>query len=347
MVGWIWVVLAACDNGVEAEEPPAEPVVDGTDLDAVAAYYFDLGEEERTPKWEWLAAESQDGITQEDYESGAFWPSQKVEVLRHDNVGGASFGVVSVSSVRDRDDGRCSMVDTYSFVSEDGTWRLLQPYRQMEAVGRLTQSGDYNAAFTAAKAVLEIDPFNVSAYQSMVFADARSGASRDAGEYNLDDALRAVANINPSDHNGLFLATSYTRDIDVSRAMLERIPADSCVRQSALSNLVLKLRDKKRWTEALELLDGEEGVSPTMHRVVLLHLKGSRKEALAELRERGEAIRSMLGEADPLYAAHWAGSMAEVALAASDRALAKEWVSYGLQRDPTSSALAGLLRKLK
>lgn len=332
-------------TGVAAAECAA---VDQGDLNAVAGCYAGVGKFwDPLGKWTLMSKTTQAQTTE------AQWTAMSKDenpfeytafsVLGEENRAGSRFARVSLTLRATSGSTSCSSTKTTTWVQEEGKWRRLYLPTTAEVAHKKAHDGDYDAAIAAADEWLALDPFSMDAYNGLRDASARGGGGK--GAHKGDDILRAMLSINPNDSTALFSAATNATDLTIAYAFLSKMARDDCVRNSAVFNVALQV---KQAATRIKLLDEEQrGEDPALMclRVVSLDELHDRQGVLAYLTApRADAIQEAFDANDPGFAAFWSVRLGTALLNAGDAVGAKRWADYAMIRDPSNRGVARLLK---
>lgn len=363
-----WLIIAAlglaatgCKSSTPADAgaapPPAVPAkgacddVDETNLQAVVECFY-LRAKTDHDRWRFrsVAHQQERGPAKGEVDDCAY---SDVKVAKQESVGGSVFAAVSFTARCPASDGGvgCSSRLTRTWIREGLGWRRHGGTRQLgELTSKKFEAGDYAEAARLADEWLKVDPFDVDAYNLLGFAVLRGVRVRLTA-----DIARAVVGIDATNSTASFLALTLTgaADVgaDVGESYLRRLSSTDCLLPGAVSNVATQYLNERRAKEALELLDRYPTVGDVTieHRIGALRMLKRRAELVGLLADpdRQDAIRRSFDTEDPSYGATQSAGIAAALIEASRPDLAREWIDYGLTRDPTNADLARLLRKLK
>ncbi len=361
MARWISVVVTvavfSCTRGAESlsATPPAPPIqkgecdqVDATKLEPLVECYYRA---KRGPSmWALLST-----VAKADEKDDVGWVKldssdreiSEVRVTKQEAIAGASFAAVSYTlRTRQADGGLgCSTTDTRTWVREAEGWRRHGGTNKFSEVANgKFKAGDYSGAVESAEEWLKIDPLSVEAYKRLGAAIGRGAKGK-----NKDDVVRAAMSIDPRNSTALSLTIALTSDPDVNESYLRQFKPDDCRLPSAVENVALSLIGAGRPRDALKLLDERAGLGAFIRlRISALSNLHRTREVPALLTAPVVAeIRKELESSDASFAAIWAGSIAAALIEAGDKTKAREWIDYGLLRDPSDARLPKLLRASK
>ncbi|MBL8955372.1 MAG: hypothetical protein JNK82_31650 [Myxococcaceae bacterium] len=306
--------------------------------DARAQYrLFSTAAKAELPESEWVA--SMNPATQ---------AVSDVRVTQRETIQGSAYAAVSRVRRHVLVDGglSCSDTSTRTWIREGNGWRMHGGFdRIAEVAAKKFDSGDYSGAAEASEEWLRVDPFSVDAYDKLGFAVLRGARGKAAA-----DIVRAALAIDASNSKALLLAVSLSTDPDVAESYLKRFRPDDCVLPTAVANVAASfVVDAGRPKEALALIDRYATTDRdgrfALIRIRALNVLRRQKEAAALLtKAAAQDIRRHLDTQDPSYAAEQAAAVASTLLEAERPTAAREWVDYGLMKDPSNANLARLLR---
>jgi hypothetical protein len=191
-----------------------------------------------------------------------------------------------------------------------------------------------------------LDPFSVDAYSGLALGISRSGGRAfKSGDRSLNDIVRAVLAINENDSQTLFLAVSYTEDINIARTFLRRLEGHARYATSAF-NLAIKMSNP---AERLSFLESQKN-EPELLMLRLLALAELKRwddfRKLSNEKDTFTSIKNHLAEQDPSFSALYAGHLGLAAHKSGDRETAQKWLDYGVTRDPNNGAIRNLASAL-
>lgn len=241
---------------------------------------------------------------------------------------------------------KCRRRETRTWIQEDGRWRVLFFPKLKERAEKQYNSGDYAAALQTAEEWLKLNPFSIEALGQYIFAQRRSGSLATRETRSDADVIRSMLAINAEDDTVLFNAATHTDAVGVAKGFFNKLPLDSCVRESTAFNVLHKLSTPK---DQLAFLDEVKLTSHSLSaaRVVILNELERGADAMAFLKEQGPAINEhLLTSGDPAWSANWAVQLGQVAVHNGDDAEARRWLETAADLDPQSDLLTQLDRRL-
>lgn len=325
--------------------------LDESSLEAVSSRYFDpkISGNDR------LSLVAEQALPHADFEalaSDSIYENDeivtRISTIRKPEISGQQYGLVQIDSRKKTSGGTvCQQTRTSTFIKTDGKWRSLAAPRLSEQVEAQGAAGDYRAAISTAEKWLELDPFSISAYGNLLFAQQRSGWSSGSAEHrSADDVVRAITSINPEDHDAVHWIIFGPSSLEAKKAFFRRLPKNACGRASAVWNIAIAIEDPKRRVSFLEAEAGEEiDTMPVLveaHRQ--LHDYSSVKRLLTS--DHVEAMLADLGRKDGSFAATWAWRVGRAAMRAGALDAARAFATLGLNKDPTDQRLGELMRRL-
>ncbi len=353
------VAVLACRGQAPGANPPPltkEPPsggpcdsVDGTNLEETATCFYST--KSGAGLYRFLSSAAKADYSEDQV---AEWhsPSQSgtdIEVAKQEVVSGNNYATVMFAVRKGNEDGgtRCTRTVGKTWVKVSGYWRRLGGDRALaELTRKKFKSGDFTGAVESAEALLKVDPLSMVAYWHLGFSNLRGATTKPRA-----DIVRAVLSIAPKTSDALELAVVLTDDAEVRAAYLEQFRTDDCQLDWAVFNTASKFSRSGEPKAALALLDRYAVLDQAKLVLVRMHalgMLGKWKEAAALLDDKsGLAVRALLDSKDASFAASWSTSVATVLLAGGDAVRAREWVKYGLTKDPSGQELAPLLRKTK
>jgi hypothetical protein len=329
--------------------------VDESNVQSVATCYNALAvRNQPSTKWRFTSKRTQAEVSQQQWVDAANSQKRNCETVGTQAVGedqarGNSLARVSVRLLCDdrRLKRKCSSVDTQTWISEDGKWRILEMPKTAEITRKTFSSGDFFAARRSAERWLEIDPYSISAKGYLLFATTRTRMPEHEYSNLRDGIVRSMLSINPQDSVTLSDTIAFAPNVDLSKAHLNRLPDDDCEKPHAVSNMCAKIADQKK---VLAFLNEQHVTSPyiIMRRVLAMAAVGQ-GAGISDIMspETAGGIESALKDDDPSFATSMAAKLAGAMLKIGNRQTAQHWADIGLMRDPSNKELQKVLHELK